>query len=381
MVRGARFHPRVIWSRLKARIPVLIWIVAIVFAVFLATLNTKGTYFAGVLERSVIEVGPTIAGTIASIEVASGQLVTNGQVLARLDLTDLETQKGAAAWDRAMEILTVDRELTSLGYDIKSRIDARKLSLAEDKAELLAIDQELARFAELVEQRAITYDPQVEANFKAKRQALIEAVRMYPESIANLEEYYEWAKGQKELLLFHMDPPEGSESQMVDSVDKIRLEMAKTVITSPASGLISTINLPIGQYIQAGTSLMSVMPTNTPQIIAMAEEGTSLLPQIGQVFQVRPLIGSGDTYYTAVVTSVAQDIAQLNLETGMFFATVKRGRYIRLKFTEPVPLLPGQAVTVLTKRPIWHGIKTWCQDKWQDFRYKPEASTAISEEG
>ena len=373
MVRTARFHPKVLWSRFKVRVPLLVWLLVIAAAVFLATLNRSGLVLAGVVEKRETPVGTTIAGKVAEVLVVPGQVVSNGQHIAQLDTTDLDTQLGAALWDRAMEVMDVDRQFTQISRDVGTRLKDRSVSLAEDQAEMTAIEQELERLAEL-DQRYI--DPQVVANLKARRAALAEAVRTYPELLQHLREYRDWAEAQKATLLEAMNPRVYNDSPMVDSVRRIELEIEKTRILSPAHGVVAGVDVSPGQWVDPGVPLLRLVQTNDLTVLAMVDEG-GLDPAVGDEFLVRVTRASGRQYFRARVISLAPGIDEIPQDGGLFFKNVKRGRFVRLEMLEDAPLLPGQAVAVVARKPMWDEVMDWGREQWRK-RRGPETETVAA---
>lgn len=144
MVRHARYHPRVIWSRLKTRLPLVVWGLAILALIPLIAFSSRGQVMGGVVERTAYPIGSTISGTVYDVWVHPGQPVTNGQVLARLDPSELDIQIGAALWQREREReaeqhrvfeherWVADQELKRL--ELKYRIELDRADAQRDEA-------------------------------------------------------------------------------------------------------------------------------------------------------------------------------------------------------------------------------------------------------
>ena len=91
-----------------------------------------------------------------------------------------------------------------------------------------------------------------------------------------------------------------------------RLNLGYTTITAPMDGTVGARTLRVGQYVQAGTQLMAVVPLDAVYIVANYKE-----TQLTRVRPGQPVELSVDTFPDAIIHGHVDSVAPA---TGLQFA-------------------------------------------------------------
>ena len=138
-------------------------------------------------------------------------------------------------------------------------------------------------------------------------------------------------------------------------VDYARLQLTYTVITAPASGIVSKRNIQLGQLVQAGQTLFAVVNANGIYITANFKE-TQMEPlRVGQKVDISVDAFSDSTFHGEIESFSGATGAKFSLlppdnATGNFVKVVQRVP-VRIKLdadTARIRLLrPGMSVDVV----------------------------------
>lgn len=134
--------------------------------------------------------------------------------------------------------------------------------------------------------------------------------------------------------------------------DQAALNLSYTVLVAPVDGVIGNRSLRIGQYVQAGTQLMAVVPTDAAYIVANYKETQLTDVRAGQKVTIKIDTYPGETFQGHVDSlspASGQEFALLPPDnaTGNFTKVVQR---IPVKIVLdqqgplPVVLRPGMLV-------------------------------------
>jgi membrane fusion protein (multidrug efflux system) len=232
-----------------------------------------------------VVISAQVAGTVISVLADDTQLVKAGQVLVKLDPIDAETALNRAASSLAQTVRQVRQEkLTAGQYD--SAIDSRRLDLARAEADL------------------------------AKRQPLLAQHAIAAEEVRHAQEEVQMAQA----ALLQAQRQAGSSHALVDGTsveDNPSVLQAKTAfrdawiaarrnaVIAPVSGYVAERSVQLGQHIQAGQSLMSVIPLNSLWVDANFKEVQLRNLRIGQATQVRSDLYGGSYIFHGTVQGMS----------------------------------------------------------------------------
>jgi len=248
---------------------------------------------ATVQADSVI-ISPRVSGYISAVLVQDNQRVAAGQVLARIDDRLHRAAFAEARADVAAARASIDNLRQEIAQQRLAVGEARAVVTA-DRAALIYSQQEYGRYAQLASTGAgpRAESEQWQANVRERQAALIRdqaAVGVAEKQIDVLGTAL--AKAQATL----------AEQQAV--AQQARINLGYTTITAPVSGTVGDRTLRLGEYVQAGTQLMTVVPLSRVYITANYEE-----TQLTDVHPGQPVAISVDMFPDATVHGIVNSIA------------------------------------------------------------------------
>ena len=214
-----------------------------------------------------VVISAQISGTVIAVLADDTQLVKAGQVLVRLDPVDAETNLSRTANALAQTVRQVRQEKSTADqYD--SAIETRKLELARSVADL-------AKREPLLADRAIAPEEVRHAreSVELARTALTQAVRQSTSSHALVD-------GTQVA-----DNPAVLQAKAAYRDAWIAAE--RNAVVAPVTGYVAERSVQLGQHIQAGQALMTVIPLNSLWVDANFKEVQLRHLRIGQPAQVR----------------------------------------------------------------------------------------------
>jgi membrane fusion protein (multidrug efflux system) len=296
------------------------------------------------LRADQVTVSPKVSGYVEQVYVTDNQAVAAGQPLVRIDSRAYDAalaQQAAGVDARRAEIATAQRQIAQQ----HDAIDQAQAQLAGARANLAFATGEAQRFQTLSAEGVETQEryaqarnqrDQAAATVKADAAALQGAERQ----LATLGGQVEQAKAQLEA----------AQAQ----VRAAQLNLGDTVIRASTAGRVGDKSVRVGQLVQPGTRMMSIVPVQQIYLVANFKETQIGRMRIGQPATVK-LDALGGPAIRAVVDSFSpgtgSEFALLPPEnaTGNFTKVVQRVP-VRLRLEAPADLrdhlLPGLSATV-----------------------------------
>jgi len=266
-----------------------------------------------------VTIAPKIPGYLARVLVGDNEPVRAGQVLAQIDDRDYRAALDQAKSDVALSRAAIEGEKAAIETQA-SVIDAAKATLDLDQANLTFAEQENRRFSDLAK---TGYGSVENAQNAASRIAAAQAtVQRDQASLASATKQVDQLKAdlaQAEARLLH--------DQAVELQAELNLSYA--TIVSPSDGVVGNRTLRVGQYVQAGTQLMSVVPLNAAYIVANYKETQLTDVKPGQPVDIEVDMFPGRVFH-GVVDSLAPSSGQTfallppDNATGNFTKVVQR---------------------------------------------------------
>jgi membrane fusion protein (multidrug efflux system) len=259
-------------SRKRTKILVLIALIFIVVgllwgAYWVLVLSKRERTDDAYVNGNKVVISAQVSGTVIAVLTDDTQLVKSGQVLVKLDPIDAETALSRTASSLAQTVRQVRQEkLTADQYD--SAIESRKVELARAQADL------------------------------AKREPLLADHAIAPEEVRHAQESVELARAALAQALRQSS----SSHALVDGTsveENPRVLEAKAAyrdawvaaqrnaVVAPVTGYVAERSVQLGQHIQAGQSLMTVIPLDSLWVDANFKEVQLRNLRIGQPAEVR----------------------------------------------------------------------------------------------
>ena len=328
-------HPAVWWSRVKDRWPAAVWLLAIVAGVFLYFHGGQFGGMSGVVEAVREEIAPLENARLKTVDVAMGQRVRKGDVLATLDMTMLETQ---IALDKLQVEIAVSRAETDL-RDMKIRE-------AEAAGELEVLNTEVARLDEMLAQHLI--DAETVSRLRARQQALSRSMDFYPDTIKTIEEELSRLREWQARVNSQFNKETGDLGMEAAGEETKKGEVS--VLRANSDGVVSEIYYHPGSVVPAGMPIMTVVKSGPQQVIGFLSEINARSISLGMTAYLKSMTGQGPVV-RARVTALLPDIATLPNRVSPFPTQTYRGRRVILEPVEPGNFLPGESVSIELQRP------------------------------
>jgi membrane fusion protein (multidrug efflux system) len=250
----------------------LVWL-AYWFLVLSTREETDDSYVNG----NKVIVSAQISGTVVSVLTDDTQLVEAGQILVRLDPVDAETNLSRGASALAASVRQVRQQsLTADQYD--SIIVSRRLELARAEADLAKREPLLAEHAIALEEVRHARE-----SVELARAALVQARRQSTASHA----------------LVDGTPVEENPAvlQAKAAYRDAWIAAQRNAVIAPVKGYVAERSVQLGQHVQAGEALMTVIPLNSLWVDANFKEVQLRHIRIGQLAEVRSDLYGGSSIF------------------------------------------------------------------------------------
>jgi membrane fusion protein (multidrug efflux system) len=214
-----------------------------------------------------VVISAQVPGTVIAVLADDTQLVNAGQVLVKLDPIDAQTALSRSASALAQTVRQVrQQKATATQYD--SEIETRRLELAR-------VQIDLAKREPLVADHAIAGEEvrHAQESVQLARAALTQAERQSLSAHA----------------LVDGTPVEGNPAvlQAKDAYRDAWIAAQRNAVVAPVTGYVAERSVQLGQHIQAGEALMTVIPLHALWVDANFKEVQLRNLRIGQKAEVR----------------------------------------------------------------------------------------------
>ncbi|HEY0746039.1 MAG TPA: HlyD family efflux transporter periplasmic adaptor subunit [Steroidobacteraceae bacterium] len=232
-----------------------------------------------------VVISAQVSGTVVAVLADDTQLVNAGQVLVKLDPVDAQTALSRAASALAQAVRQVRQQKETAGqYD--SEIDTRKVELARAQTDL------------------------------EKREPLLPGHAIAGEEVRHARENVQIARAslnqaQRQSLSAHAlvdgaaveDNP--TVLQAKDAYRDAWIAAQRNAVVAPVSGYVAERSVQLGQHIQAGEALMTVVPLHSLWVDANFKEVQLRDLRIGQKAEVRSDLYGGSFIFHGHVQGMA----------------------------------------------------------------------------
>ena len=264
-------------------------------------------------------VAPRISGYISEVVVGDNEKIRSGQTLARIDSRDYQVALDQAQANAAAARAALASKQALLDTQ-QSIIAAARAALAIDEANATFAEQDAKRYSTLVAtnsgtvqnaQQAEARSAVARATLERDSAALITALKQVDLLNADVE--------QAQANLVH--------SQAVER--QAALNLSYTAIVAPIDGTVGNRTLRVGQYVQAGTQLMTVVPLQSAYVVANYKETQLRDVRPGQPVDIEVDMLSAKTLHghvDSIAPASGQEFALLPPDnaTGNFTKIVQR---------------------------------------------------------
>jgi membrane fusion protein, multidrug efflux system len=207
-------------------------------------------------------VAPKVSGYLHEVLVGDNERVRAGQTLARIDDRDFKVALDQAKADVAAAKAAISSKQAQLEVQ-QAVINAAKATIDVDDANVTFAAQDNKRYASLA---SSGYGSVQNAQLSQSKIASAEATRA--RDTANLTS----ATKQVDLLKAEIVQAEAALARAQAQQSQAELNLSYTDIVAPIDAVVGNRTLRTGQYVQAGTQLMSLVPARGAYVIANYKE-------------------------------------------------------------------------------------------------------------
>lgn len=246
------------------------------------------------LQADNVLISPKVSGYISEVLVGDNQPVKAGQVLARIDDRDYRTALASA---RA-NVAAAEADIDNLGQQIAEQrlaVTEASATVDADRAAVTFAGEDFQRYASLSRNGAGTVQSAQKASSDIReKQAILD------HDIAAVAA----ASRQVDVLTSQLAKARATLALQQAGLAQAELNVGYTTIVSPTDGTVGARSLRVGQYVQAGTQLMAVVPLRAVYVTANYKE-----TQLTDVHAGQPVTIDVDTFPGATVQGVVNSIA------------------------------------------------------------------------
>jgi membrane fusion protein (multidrug efflux system) len=288
-------------------------------------------------------IAPKVAGYLLQVLVKDNERVRTGQVLARIDDRDFKVALDQAEADVAAATAMIASKQAQLDVQ-QAVINAAKATLDVDRAVVTFAGQENKRYTDLAAtgSGSLQNAQQAQARIASAQATLIR-------DGANLTS----AEKQVDLLKAEIVQATAALARAQALQHQAALNLGYTTIAAPIDGVVGNRTLRVGQFVQAGTQLMSVVPAAGAYVVANYKETQLTGVHEGQAVAIAVDMFPGQVVYghvDSIAPASGQEFALLPPDnaTGNFTKVVQRIP-VRIALDMPgrnasIALRPGMSV-------------------------------------
>ncbi len=261
----------------------------------------------------ITQVTPAVGGIVSSVKVVDTQYVKKGDVLVVLQDIDakLALQQAEANYGLAKRRV---RSYLASSEGLDAMVQAREADEVRAKAQIISAkaDYERAqidftRRQELVDSGSVSGEEltnaktalaQAEANLRVAEAAGKQAAANRLSAIGN--------RNANNALIENSTVETNPEVRLAKAqYEQAKINLTRTVIQAPVSGVVAKRQVEIGQQIQMGTPLLTIVPVYRMHIDANFKEGKLRKVKVGQEVEVISDLYGDDVVFHGVVTGLS----------------------------------------------------------------------------
>lgn len=296
------------------------------------------------VDGDISPVSARVSGYIDQIRFVENHPVSKGDTLVKIDDRDLALrvlQAEAALENAIANVSVVKANVTTSEASVK----AAQGNVDNAKVRLWKSTQDFDRYDKLLADKSIT-----QAQYDAAKAEKLSAET----SVSTAEKQLEASRAQLVAAQQQIAVAESQVKAREADLSTAKLQLSYTIITSPATGIASKKNIQLGQLVQPGQVLLSVVTDSNAYIVANFKETQLEKMTVGQPVEVKidafPEEKITGTVYTfSAATGARFSLLPPDNATGNFVKVIQR---VPVKIAMQVPkeiatkLRPGMSAKV-----------------------------------
>jgi len=245
------------------------------------------------IEADQITVSSKLAGYVTAVAARDNQSVAQGALLVQIDPADYRTRVFAADAAIASSVAGIEAARAGMA-ESRSGIAAAQAAVASARADLAHAAREVERYRPLVAQGA---EPATRlSDFTAQRDRATAALAAAEAALDQSRRRMGSAAAQVALQTAQADAARVQQANAAS-------DLALTRVVSPVAGKVANRTVRVGQFVQPGMRLMTIVPTDDIYVVANFKETRVGMMRPGQpaTIHVDALPGIA---FKGVITSV-----------------------------------------------------------------------------
>ena len=227
-----------------------------------------------------VVIAPKVGGYVTEVAVGDNQRVKAGDVLVRIDPRDYQTAFDSAAADLA------NAQATAANID--AQLQEQQATISQAQAAVDFAEQDAKRYADLARTGAGSAQRQQQTTSDlAQRRATLAATQAH---VAVLKTQ----RQQADAMI----------ASKTAALDQAKINLSQTTLTAPIDGVIGDRSVRLGQMVQVGTRLLTVVPTQSVYLVANFKE-----TQTGQMHPGQSVDVAIDSYPGHAIKGTVDSLA------------------------------------------------------------------------
>jgi membrane fusion protein (multidrug efflux system) len=221
-------------------------------------------------------VAPKVGGLVAAVLVKDNQIVHAGDPLVRIDTQDYDAKvqaAQAALADAEAGVATARASLAALGADERlasAQVRAASTVIASADAELIRANADKVRYDSLLGQGFAT-----RRDAERIKATAIGAASAADKSRAELgvtSEQADVTRARRPVLEAQVTSAQAAALKARAALDLARQDRGHTLIVAPIDGVVGNRQVQVGDFVQPGSRVFTVVPTRSLYVVANFKE-------------------------------------------------------------------------------------------------------------
>ncbi len=255
------------------------------------------------------QVTPLVSGAVKAVRVADTQSVKAGDVLVEIDPADANLAVARADADYQRAIRTIRGDLATQDA-LTAQVGARGADIGRAKAQVEAARAEVAKAKLDYDRRqALSASGAVSGEeLSTTKTALANANAQLAGAEASAAQAVATQKAAQGQLAAQAVMTQGSVNDNPQvaaaraALNTAKLDLERTTLRAPVDGVVTRRQVQVGQRVQTGTPLMTIVPTGQVYVDANFKEGQLKKVGIGQPVEMESdLYGGSAKFHGKVV--------------------------------------------------------------------------------
>ncbi len=265
---------------------------------------------SGFIEATNVSIAPEVNGRIVSIAADEGSVVEAGVILIKLDdslqtaqfrqaeasvrlaqsvreqalafrnQASVYTDGAKKAWADAVDVQQNPLELESKIIAAHGQLSLAESNLSRAREQGTEWDRRIAELQRDIAEEVLQNLEDIRDNPQAINAAVDQSYAAYQTALAALD-----------VADRAVGVATGQVEQAQASLDVIKVQLARTVLTSPTSGVVSARNAEVGEFVQSGVPILTISQLEEVTLTVWVPES-----RIGQVKLGQQAVVSVDSY-------------------------------------------------------------------------------------